>query len=120
MSMNMNQSKGESKMSKSSTGLEENLASALCYVLGLITGIIFLVVDGQNPRIKFHAMQSILWHLAFIVVYVILTITIIGWVLLPIVGLLGLISWLYLMWQAYSGNKFKLPVVGDMAENMAK
>src|SRR3982074_1449436 len=53
-------------------GLTENAAAALCYVLGLITGILFLVLApyNQNRLIRFHAFQSIFLHVACIVVWI--------------------------------------------------
>src|SRR3977135_1922280 len=53
-------------------GLPENTASALCYLFGLITGILFLVMEpsSKNPRVKFHAFQSIFLHIACIVFFI--------------------------------------------------
>ncbi len=105
-------------MTKTSIGLEENIAGALCYVLTWVTGIIFIIVEKENEFVRFHAMQSIVTFLPL---------TIIGWALtmmIPFGGLVisGLISiltvilWLVLMLKAFQGEKFKLPVVGDIAE----
>jgi hypothetical protein len=54
-------------VASTNAGLTENAAAALCYLGGLITGILFLVITpyNQNPRIKFHAIQSILFNLAW-------------------------------------------------------
>lgn len=110
--------------------LTENNAGALCYLGGLITGVIFLVVApyNQNPRIKFHAFQSILFNLVWAV----------GWfaliplgMLLPygfsslfsllslMVSLGGMLLWLFLMWKAYQGQTISLPVIGDIARQQA-
>src|SRR5581483_12059622 len=53
-------------------GLETNVASALCYLLGLVTGIIFLVIApyNQNKTVRFHAFQSIFAHIAVIVLWI--------------------------------------------------
>src|ERR1700676_1184930 len=53
-------------------GLEENMACALCYLLGLLTGILFLVLEpyNKNRLIRFHAFQSIFLHLGSIVVFI--------------------------------------------------
>ena len=111
-------------------GLTENAAGALCYLGGLITGIIFLVIPpyNQNPRIKFHALQSILFNLVWTL----------GWfaliplgmllpgglsLLLSFVSLLlwggGLCLWLFLMWKAYQGQTLSLPVIGGIARQQA-
>jgi len=107
-------------------GLTENLASALCYLFGLITGIVFLVVApyNQNKTVRFHAFQSIFLSVAVIVLDILLSM--LGFVthgfgllLFPIFGLLVFVVWLYMMFQAYNKRKVKLPVIGDLAEKQA-
>jgi len=101
---------------KSSTGLDENVASFLCYLFGFITGIVFLVVEKKSSFVKFHAMQSTITFLSLFVISIIL-----GWI--PIIGLLvypiwvlSLILWLILMIKALRGERYSLPIVGKMAE----
>ena len=113
-------------MTKTSLGLEENLEGALCYLLLWVTGIIFYVVENKNKFVRYHAMQSIL---------VFLPLSILAWIFGGAFGLFffgpGLyflwwiswiiwvfvvILWLILMLKAYQGEKFKLPIVGDIAE----
>ncbi len=102
---------------KSSTGLDENLAGLLCYLAGFITGIIFLILEKNNKTVRFHAMQSIIVFGGLFILNIVL-----GWV--PIIGFLAgllipiltLVLWIVLMVKAYQGQKFKLPVVGDIAE----
>lgn len=102
---------------KTSSGLEQNVAGLLCYVLGFITGIVFLVLEKDNKFVRFHAFQSIFVSVAlFIINTVLAIIPIIGWILQPLVGLLGLVLWVFLLYKAYSGEKFKLPFIGDLAE----
>ena len=112
-----------------STGLNSNLAAALAYVLGFITGILFLVLEPYNHDrfVRFHAMQSILYSGAGIVLRVgwgilvsgLMDITAWAGVLLVPVGLvisLGLfLFWLYLMYQAYSHREFRIPIIGAIA-----
>jgi uncharacterized membrane protein len=111
-------------------GLTENAVGALCYLGGLVTGIIFLVIApyNQNPRIKFHAFQSILFNLVWTL----------GWfAMIPLSMLLpfglslvlslfslllwggGLLLWLFLMWNAYQGRTLSLPVIGGIARQQA-
>lgn len=114
----------------SSAGLTMNLAAALSYALGLITGILFLVIEPykNNKFVRFHAMQSILFSAAcivFAIVWSILTgilVSIAGfWVLTvdaPLRLLIGLgvfVFWLYLMFQAYSEREYRIPWIGDIA-----
>lgn len=101
---------------KTSLGMDENIEAALSYLLGFITGILFFVLEKESKFVKFHAMQSIAVFIALFVINIILTITIVGIVLLPLISLLGFILWIVLMYKAYKGENFKLPVVGDFAE----
>ena len=106
---------------KTSSGLEQNLAGLLCYVLGWVTGIVFYVIEKQNEFVRFHAMQSILVFGAFTVVEIILSyIPIVGWILNTILGILAFVLWVVLMYNAYQGKKLKLPIAGDIAERQAK
>lgn len=97
--------------------LDENIAGALCYILGFITGIIFYLIEKENKFVRFHAMQSILVFLpVWIIVWLLGWIPGFGWIVSGLLGLLSLILWLILMIKAYQGEKFKLPIVGDIAE----
>lgn len=102
---------------KSSTGLEENVAGFLCYLLGFITGIVFLIVEKKSSFVKFHAKQS---TITFLILFVISLI--IGWI--PFIGflavILSLILWLLLMIKALKGERYMLPIVGKMAEEKTK
>ena len=107
-------------------GLTENVASALCYLFGFITGIIFLLVApyNQNRTIRFHAFQSIFlnvaWFACHILVLMLALITHgLAWFLSPLIGLLFLVLWLYMMFSAFNNKKVKLPVIGDLAEKQA-
>ena len=111
-------------------GLQTNVAAALCYLCGLITGIIFLVLApyNQNSTIRFHAFQSIFanvaWFIVWIGISVITAVMPFGIhfviaLLSGAVSLIGFLGWLFLMWKAYQGEKFILPIVGPIAEQQA-
>ena len=105
------------KTTKTALGLDENIVGLLCYVLGWITGIIFLVLEKENKFVRFHAIQSLATFLTlFLIVTVIGWIPIIGWIISILITPLGLILWLLLMYKAYKGERFKLPIAGDFAE----
>lgn len=111
----------EEKRTTTALGIDENIEGLLCYVLGFITGILFLVLEKENKFVRFHAMQSTaVFIILFVVSVVFGMIPLIGWVISPLIGLLFLILWLLLMYKAYKGEKYKLPVVGDFAENQVK
>lgn len=112
--------------SPSAAGLTENVASALCYLLGLLTGIIFLVIApyNQNKTIRFHAFQSIFFNVGVIIFYIVwgfisLFSHGLGFLLYPLFGILIFGLWLYLMFSAFNNKKIKLPLVGDLAEKQA-
>jgi uncharacterized membrane protein len=96
----------------SGTGLPRNTAAALAYVLGWLTGIIFLLIE-KDKFVRFHAMQSII---TFGLLTVFSFVPVIGWILSPLVMIVGFILWLVLIFKAYQGEEFKLPWIGDFAQ----
>ena len=102
---------------KSSTGLEENVAGFFCYLLGFVSGIVFLVVEKESSFVKFHARQSTVTFLILLVISLIF-----GWI--PVIGFLVLISililWLFLMVKALQGERYMLPIVGKLVEQKTK
>lgn len=109
--------------------MEENLASALCYLIPVITGILFLFVDpyNRNKTVRFHAYQAIFFWLAVMVADVVIDIvfgSILGgdgsYAILRLVWavfrLAVLALWLVLMYRAYNRERWVLPVVGEMAQ----
>jgi uncharacterized membrane protein len=105
---------------------DNNLKGLLCYLLGWLTGIIFILID-KDSYVRFHAMQSILTFGGLTVLDII--VSFLGsaglglWLIMGLIrlliGLVGLVLWIVLMVKAYKGERFKLPIVGDMAENYA-
>ncbi|MFA6225373.1 MAG: DUF4870 domain-containing protein [Methanoregula sp.] len=103
-------------MDKATFGLDENVASAACYVLGWLTGIIFLLMEKDNKTVRFHAMQSILTFLPLTIISVVIgMIQFIGIISL-LIWLVMVILWLVLIIKTFQGEKFMVPVVGEMAE----
>jgi uncharacterized membrane protein len=111
-------------------GLDENVASALCYLLGVLTGILFLVVEpyNKNRTIRFHAFQAIFAWVAVVIASMAISIVSGIWALVPYAGwminsllwsafgLSVLILWLLLMYKAYNKERWVLPVIGPLAE----
>jgi len=114
-------------LGKSSTGMQANVAALLSYVLGWVTGLVFFLIEKENKFVRFHAMQSIIVFGALFVLQIALGIfagllaAIHLYFLIPVlnglVGLTTLVLWILLMVKAYQGEKFKLPIAGDIAEN---
>lgn len=107
-------------MAKTSTGLDENVAGLLCYVVGWITGLVFILIEKENKFVRFHAVQSIIvFGILTLASIVIRWIPIIGWVIGWLIGVLAVVLWIVLMAKAYQGEKYKLPWAGDLAEKNA-
>ena len=103
---------------------DSKLWGAIAYLLGILGGVLAYLVKKDDPYVKFHAVQSILFNISLIVIFVVLGVmSFIFWpigLISPLVWLVWLLAWLFLMWKAYSGEKYKLPVLGAMAEQYAK
>jgi len=118
---------GASAAAPAATGLADNVAGALAYVT-IIPAIVFLVLEpfNKNRFVRFHSFQCLFFTAAWIVLDIGLSfiahIPFLGWAtvfLWPLVGLVGFVIWLILILKAYQGQKFKLPVIGDIAEQQA-
>jgi uncharacterized membrane protein len=95
----------------------ENLMGAASYLLGFITGIIFLLIEKQSKFVRFHAMQStILFGGVFVVNIVLGFIPFLGWLVGLLLSFASFVLWIVLMWKAFQGETYKLPVVGDLAD----
>ena len=104
-------------MVKTSTGLEENIAGLLCYVLGWVSGVIFLILEPENKSVRFHAIQSIIVFGILNVAGIIFGwIPVVRWFIGGLIGALAFILWVVLMYKAYQGEKYKIPWAGDQAE----
>jgi uncharacterized membrane protein len=102
---------------ESSTGLSANVAGLLCYVLGWITGIVFLVLEKKSTFVEFHAWQSIMTFGVLTVAQLVLGwIPVVGWILNVLIGILMFVLWLILIIQAGTGKMWKVPWAGDWAE----
>jgi uncharacterized membrane protein len=109
-------------------GLQENVAGLLCYALGWLTGIIFLLID-KRPWVKFQAAQSIVVFGGLTIIRIGLAVIggmlggVIGfgvWAMLGIlIGLVGLVLWILLMVKAYQHENFRVPVAANIADGIA-
>lgn len=114
---------GAGRRAPGGSGLEENVAGALSYLLGPVTGVIFLILDKDRPFVRFHAVQclvaTVAWlalSLAFMVVSVVPILGVIISTLAYIVlSLAGFVLWLALMYKALQGEEWEIPVLGEYA-----
>ncbi len=110
---------------------DENLMAALSYLLGFITGIIFLLIEKKSKFVRFHAMQSTITFLTLTVIQWLLGFSFFmapataiialpfAWLIGLVISILGFIFWILGMIKAYQGEKYKFPVFGDLAEKYA-
>jgi len=114
--------------------MSSNVAGLLTYILGFITGIIFLVIEPyKNDKfVRFHAFQSIFFNVALIVFWIAYSVvtSILGVVSLGILAVaMGLVAllimlailayWIFLMYKAYNNELYKIPFIGDLAAKQA-
>lgn len=105
----------------------EKVLAALTYLLGPINligpivSILFLLLEKKNQYIRFHAMQSTITFGGIYLLEIILQIVpyvnrFVIFLLFPAFSVLTFMLWLFLMWKAYTGEKYKLPYIGELAE----
>jgi uncharacterized membrane protein len=105
--------------SRTALGTDENVAAALSYILGWISGVAVLLLEHENRFVRFHAMQStIVFGVLSVAWFVcVAVIPILGWIIsFIVIPPLSAVLWLVLMFKAYQGERYKVPVVGDIAE----
>ena len=105
-------------MNKTVGGLDENVGGALTYAFGWITGAVFLLLEPTNKFVRFHALQSTIVFGGLSLVWMIaLSLGPPGWILaIFIIPPVSAVLWLLLMYKAYQGERYKVRVAGDMAE----
>ncbi len=123
---------GAPQSAPASTGMSENTAAGLCYLVGLITGILFLVLEpyNKNKNVRFHAFQSIFLNVGWIVVLIVVGIVLniifavlhilaLSLLIVPLMWLAFLALWLYVMIMAFQGKTVVLPIIGPLAQKQA-
>ena len=113
---------------KSITALNPNIAGLLCYILGWVSGIILLLIKKEDKFVCFHAWQSIITFVSLDVILIILSALpmLAGLIFVTfraiyfIIIILTLLLWLFLMYKAYKGQIYKLPVIGNLAQNLSQ
>jgi len=110
--------------------LQSNVAAGLCYLIGFISGIFFLVVDPYKSDrfVRFHAFQAIFLSVVWFALYFLFAILSailpsmlwsVMWMLNAVLGLGFFLLWVFLIYKAYNKEQFKLPVIGDLAAKQA-
>ena len=121
---------------KTALGLDANVGALICYLgnlvcaLGLIYSIIVLVTDKTNKLARFHAFQSILLTAASFVAAIVFQlffgvaaaatnstlIAMLGGVIYLVFALAILVAVVISAIKAYQGQLFKLPIIGNLAD----
>lgn len=109
---------------KSSTGLDANVAAALTYIP--VVAIVFLVIEKGSRFVKFHAVQSlgllVAWVVTWFALGILGMIPVLGWATLllwPLVAIGMFVVWLIALLKAFKGEWWKLPMIGDIAEQQS-
>ena len=114
-----------------SLGLAPNVAGALAYLLGPVSGLALLLLERENRFVRFHAAQSVAVGIVMILLGVALSILggllaavpVLGWVIALLVSMgvafVSFFLWLYLMWQAFQWRSWRAPVAGALAGRLA-
>lgn len=112
-------------MSETKLGVSENIAGLLAYLLTWISGIILLIIEKDNKFVRFHAAQSTVLYLALLVLDIALGfltfIPYVGFIISlasMLIGLLSLVLWIFLMYKAYKGEMYRLPVIAEYADQL--
>jgi uncharacterized membrane protein len=108
-------------MTRAGTGLPPNIAATLAYAFGAVSGIVFLMIERNDQFVRFHAWQSTITFLgALLASLLVASFPVIGG-LLNVALTAGVVAvWVLLMVKAFSGEKFKLPYVGEIAEQQIR
>ena len=103
------------------SGLSDSAAGAIAYIT-IIPAIIFLVLEPYNRRafVRFHAFQSLALGIVWFATSLLTVIPVLGWIVEMIVFVALFVAWIICIIKASQGVRYKLPVLGDMAENMAR
>lgn len=112
--------------------LRENIAGAFAYI-SFVPAVIFLVLDPYNKNrfLRFHSVQCLLLWAAAIAIAIALKLASVVLFIIPVlgpllvllvsmvVGLAAVVIWFVLVIKALQGEMFKLPMLGDLAEQYA-
>lgn len=125
---------------ESESGLDENVAGALSYLVGFVTGLIFFLIEKENDFVRFHAAQSMAFSGLLFVAYIALSIVgtvittvmfsststfFVGSIVSMVFGLIwlvlalgGLATWLYLLVSSYQGKTPRIPIAAGIADKL--
>lgn len=98
--------------------LDPKVGGLLAYLAGWVSGLILFLIS-KDPYVRFHAMQSIIYFAGLSIINIVFGFIPFISIVVMLINLASFVLWIVLMVKAYSGEKFKLPVIGDIAEERA-
>jgi uncharacterized membrane protein len=114
-----------------SSGMDPKLAGLLAYLVPPITGIVFFLIEKSNRVVRWHAAQSIVFGIAWVVLWIALTVlsmvlsaiipiigTIIGFLVTFVVFLGGIVIWVVCLIKGYSGQMWRMPLIASYADRL--
>jgi len=105
------------KTQKTILGLNQNIAGILCYLFTWISGLIFFLLEKENKFVRFHGLQSTIFFISLSILgLLVASVPLIGPVICSILYFFGLLAWIFLMFKAFLGETFKIPLIGDIVE----
>lgn len=116
-------------MDGEATGPQSKPIAALTYLLGFVTGVIFLYLEpyDKDEFVRFHARQSIAYSIACFVINIILSVFVavlpgpLSGIIRFLQNLINLgfaVFWVFLMYKAYKGERYRIPELADWADSM--
>ena len=117
---------------ESSTGLSPRVAAPLAYAAWWVTGAIFWFIERRDAFVRFHAAQCVT---AFGLIALLVaafgalagaSLSYLPSAFMPFIWVAGLIwiagmvLWVVAIWKAASGEAWRIPLAGDIAERMVR
>ena len=104
------------EQNKQTSSIPQGIAGLLAYFIPFFGGLFFLIIEKENRLIRFHAVQSILLWIVFIILAAIFS-----WI--PIINILLyliiLAIWIFAMYQALMERMYELPIIGELSRRQA-
>lgn len=125
---------GDAGTATDETGVDPNVLGALAYVFSPLTGVLVYLLAGDDRFARFHGAQSVAFGGGLIALYACLTVvqlaiafvprvggmfSLLFSLVYPVVALAAFAAWALLIYRAYSGERYRLPLVGGVAERFA-
>ena len=112
-------------LEKTDLGIEVCYAAPLSYLLGPFSGLAMLFLERRNPYVRFHAMQSVVtFGLLIVLSAAVGWVPLIGWLAGLGLSVVAFVLWLGLMHRSWedsrTGKRTKVPIAGDLAEDLLK